>query len=208
MEFELVKSEFNEFINHQNKDFDDLIGELDSHFPYIKDESGVHEVVEHQTHPIDWEDFDVYLKLSHQKIIPPLHCYHLEFSLDTFDKICLSYEYFYEYKIELILAKEEAFQFVYPYVLSIVYIHYYYTYKEERKRKFRNIPLIGKMLSRIMVSDRFDMVVEDLHKESKKRLEKYVDSKLDDLDLRNRKQKYDHFFEGTPEEYRGMWIQM
>lgn len=208
MEIEEINSWFNKFTDHRDKDFNELLSELCEHYLEIQGEFGVVEPKEHESNPHDWEDFDIYIKLSHQKIIPPLHSYEVQYSQETYDKICLSYEYFFEYKIELILGKEESFSLIYPYLLSIVLVHYYYSYKEEKKRRLRRIPFIGRMLTRILVGNQHDMTIDDLHKDCKTKLEKYVEGKLDQVDLRNKKKKYDEFFKGTPEEYRGMWIQM
>ena len=208
MKIEEIKSEFSKFTDHSDKDFNDLLSELCEHYLEVQGAFSIMEPKEHASNPRDWEDFDIYIKLLHQKIIPPLHYYDVQYSQESYDKICLSYEYYFEYKIELILDKEESFPFIYPYLLSIVLVHYYYFYKEEKIRKLTRIPFIGRMLTRILVGNQHDMTIDHLHKNCKIKLEKYVDGKLDQVDHINKNKKYDEFFKGTPEEYRGMWIQM
>ena len=82
MEIEEIKSEFSKFTDHSDKDFNDLLSELCEHYLEIQGAFSVMELKEHASNPRDWEDFDIYIKLLHQKIIPPLHYYDVQYSPD------------------------------------------------------------------------------------------------------------------------------
>lgn len=199
---------YKEFTNPRGKGFGEMAGELDGIYPEIKNEIGVKELTKFEKNPKDWEEFDVFIKLDHRKIIPSFHNFEFQYSKESHNNLCIRYEYYFEYKIELILDKNEAFDFVYSYVMSIVFTHLYYPIKYQRERKIKDTPFIGGLLSKLLINDRVDSMIEGLHREHKNKIENYINEKLDDIDMRNKKKCWDKFFEGVPERHRGMWINM
>lgn len=208
MDKENIIKHFESCTDPRDKDFDYLIGELINIYPEIKKERGVSEVVAYKKNPKDWEDFDVMIRMSHRKVITPFHDFILYYSEENHRKICLLYEYYFEYKIEVLIDKSEAFEFIYPYISSIIYLHIYYSIKDDRDLETKNTPIIGSILYKLFKNDNVDFELDYIHQQYQKRLEIYVDSKLDEIDERNKQKSYELFFKDIPEAYRGMRIQM
>lgn len=200
---------FENYVDFKDKDYEDLLAEAKSHFEHFngKFTSGSSfGNIEHYANPRDWEDFDLYIDLSHKIIIPPHHFFKIEYSLEDHEKICLRYEYYFKYKIELILTKQESIEFVYPYLLSIIFTDYYYEQQEKKRDKLMKIPIFGGFLSRRRSDE--DLSVDTSHQQLKNKLEDYINEKLDHIDIANKKDCYEKFFQGIPEDSRGFKVNL
>lgn len=195
-----------------------MLFELDDYYPLIKNCRDVKKINEYQNNPVQWniknqigkKDFDISLDLFHNKIIPPYHRFEVEYSLENHPNIFVTYEYYFEHFAGLALDKKECFQYIYRYLKSIICIYLVDQKIDEFNYKFRHVPNFMKFIfkfHKFRTTQEFHHF-EFIHKKYKDELERYLYEKLSPEQLNLRKKSWDLFWGDTPEEQRGMWIQM
>ena len=158
-------------------------------------------------------DFDIQIFLSHRVILPPRHDFHIQLgNRRKLKNIQILYEYYFDH-LAIITVKNNDLYGLLSYINSLAIIQKYFTEIEKKKASLRKIPLIGDLVCRAFFSQWFGSSVNSQmhfleHRSSgyMADLENWLETQMTPEEKIRMKEGYEKFFEGVPEDMRGMRI--
>jgi hypothetical protein len=211
--------EINETINNEfnidlKTEFNEIITYINDMYPYIKNEYGVSQS-EVKNKLDELNEYDTKFIFSHNKIIPPRHNLQTEYTkVKLSNNVCINYEYYFDFKVEIIFTKEESCIQLYKLIKSIYSNYAAYAMLDAKKAKLKKIPLIGDFISDLRFSkvlstaDEFLSTLDFKSTNIVHDFQNWIEEKMtkSQIDLMN--EAYEIYWEGVPEEKRGMRIKM
>lgn len=173
--------------------------------------------------PSDWGDwqenfeageFQMEVDLFHNDILPPRHTIELTYSPDQqIERINIIYEYYYKHLIAITIDPQVGLRPILKYAKSLAMFSMvrHQTYK--KKARLRRIPIIGGWLANAYFSrwsgSNIEGIIHSLDVKSvavMHEFEEWLDTVMPPEDKEERQQAYERYWEGVPEEERGIEI--
>jgi hypothetical protein len=161
-------------------------------------------------------EFQIQIYFSHNHIVPPRHSVQLNYGPnEEIQRIQILYEYYFGHLLILDLPIDIALIPLLRYTKSLSLFIFCDLATENKKRALRKIPVFGDLIADFYFSfwsgSSSDRVKDSIDFKSTRimyELEEWLDKIMSDEDRKSKKNAYDKYFEGVPEEARGIYIQM
>lgn len=158
-------------------------------------------------------DFDIQIYLSHRVLLPPRHDFHIQLGGErSLKKVQILYDYYFDHTAIITIEDKDLYGLL-SYINSLAIIQKYFTEIDKKKTSLRKIPLIGDLVCRAFFSQWFGSSVnsqmnflEDRSLGFMTDLEKWLETQMPPEEKIRMKEGYEKFFEGVPEDMRGMRI--
>ena len=174
------------------------------------------------TKEMDWGEWadgfnngslDLVVNLTHRVILPPRHDVRIIFSPDReVNKILFRYEYYFDHVSLISLESDDEIEPMIIYVKSLVFIRIFQHLLDSKEESILRFPLLGKILHRLYLltftAKDQELIYETKSTQLMQKLEDWIETYLDDTQRHELGESFDRYFEGVPEEQRGIWISM